>query len=88
MHGSLHARADILKPATGGRWDPIEVKSSSKVEEEHIPDVAFQKQVYEGASIRIHRSYVMHVDTSYVRSGQVDADEGGEKCFDLTDQAF
>jgi hypothetical protein len=72
VHGSLHARADILKPAANGRWDLLEVKSSSKVKEEHIPDVAFQKQVYEGAGIPINRCYVMHVDTSYVRDGEVD----------------
>jgi hypothetical protein len=75
VHGRLHARADILKPAANGRWDLIEVKSSSKVKEEHIPDVAFQKQVYEGAGIRIHKCYVMHVDTSYVRDGELDPEE-------------
>jgi hypothetical protein len=73
VHGQLHARADILKPAANGQWDLIEVKSSSKVkEDEHIPDVAFQKLVYEGAGISIRRCYVMHVDTSYVRNGEVD----------------
>jgi len=85
VHGSLHARADILKPAANGRWDLIEVKSSSKVKEEHIPDVAFQKQVYEGAGIRIHRCYVMHVDTSYVRNGEVDP-EGLLQRTEVTDE--
>ncbi|MGA2260032.1 MAG: DUF2779 domain-containing protein [Acidobacteriota bacterium] len=85
VHGRLHARADILKPAANGRWDLIEVKSSSKVKEEHIPDVAFQKQVYEGAGIRIHRCYLMHVDTSYVRDGEVDP-EGLLQRTEVTDE--
>ncbi len=85
VHGSLHARADILEPAANGRWDLIEVKSSSKVKDEHIPDVAFQKQVYEGAGVRIRRSYVMHVDTSYVRSGEVDP-EGLLQRTEVTDE--
>jgi hypothetical protein len=70
VNGSLYARADILKPAANGSWDLIEVKSSGKVKEGHIPDVAFQRQVYEGAGIRIKRCYVMHVDTSYTRDDE------------------
>jgi len=41
QYGSTHARADILNPSAGGKWDLIEVKSSSKVKDEHLPDVAF-----------------------------------------------
>ena len=85
VHGSLHARADILKPAPNGRWDLIEVKSSSKVKDEHIFDVAFQKQVYEGAGIRIQQCHVMHVDTSYIRKGEVDP-EGLLQRSEVTDE--
>jgi len=73
QHGETHARADILQPAAGGRWDLIEVKSSSAVKEEHLHDVAFQQYVYQGAGLRIGRCYVMHVDKSYVRQGMVEA---------------
>ena len=72
QHGSLYARPDILKPAPGGLWDLIEVKSSSKVKNDHIPDVAFQKHVYEKSGVRIRRCFVMHVDTSYVRKGALE----------------
>jgi hypothetical protein len=72
--GSTHARADILNPAAGGKWDLIEVKSSSGVKEAHLPDVAFQKHVYEGAGIRIGRCFVMHVDKTYVRKGELDVE--------------
>jgi hypothetical protein len=75
QHAKLHARADILNPSTGGKWDLIEVKSSSKVKEEHLPDVAFQRHLYERAGIRINRCFLMHVDMSYVRSGSLNANK-------------
>ncbi len=73
QHGMTHARADILNPAADGKWDLIEVKSSTQVKEEHLDDVAFQKHLYEAAGIRIGRCFVMHVDRSYVRRGEPDA---------------
>jgi hypothetical protein len=72
-HGDAHARADILKPSTGGGWELIEVKSSARVKEEHHHDVAFQKHVYAGAGISIRRCFVMCVDTAYVRKGELEA---------------
>lgn len=72
QHGRTHARADILNPAAGGRWDLIEVKSSTEVKEDHLYDVAFQKHVYEGAGIRVGRCFVMLVDKTYVRRGGLD----------------
>lgn len=72
QHGKTHARADILNPAARGRWDLIEVKSSTAVKEEHLDDVAFQKHVYEGAGVSIGRCFVMHVDKTYVREGELD----------------
>ena len=72
QHGKTHARADILNPASNGRWDLIEVKSSTEVKEEHLDDVAFQKHVYNAAGIHIRRCFVMHVDKTYVRKGELD----------------
>ncbi len=72
QHRLTHARADILAPSSNGRWDLIEVKSSTGVKEEHLDDVAFQKHVYNAAGIRIGRCFVMHVDKGYVRRGEPD----------------
>jgi hypothetical protein len=74
QYGQTHARADILVPSIRGKWDLVEVKSSSKAKEEHLGDIAFQKYVYEGAGIRIGRSSVMHINRNYVRRGEVEAD--------------
>jgi hypothetical protein len=79
--GKLHARADVLNPSTGGKWDLIEVKSSSKVKEEHLPDLAFQRHLYEEAGVRINRCFLMHVDMSYVRRGKINE----KRLFDCED---
>ncbi len=81
QYGRTHARADILTPSAGGRWDLIEVKSSGAVKEDHVHDVAFQKHVYNSAGVRIGRCFVMHVDKTYVRKGKLDV----EKLFQRTD---
>jgi hypothetical protein len=70
-HGGGYARADILVPASGGRWDLIEVKSSNKVKEHYYYDVALQKYVYDGAGIPIRRCYLMHLNGRYVRRGDI-----------------
>lgn len=71
-HGRTHARADILNPSAGGKWDLIEVKSSTEVKPEHLQDVAFQKSVYEGSEIVVDRCFLMLVDKTYVRRGDLE----------------
>jgi hypothetical protein len=69
---STYAIADILAPACNGTWDIIEVKSSTDVKEEHIPDVAFQKYVYEGAGLKINKCFLMHIDNTYIKNGPIE----------------
>ena len=66
------ARVDVLNPVRGGKWDIIEVKSSTGVKDHYIDDVAFQRYCYEGAGIPIRRCYLMHINNEYVRDGEVD----------------
>lgn len=66
-------RADILKKNIDGTWDIIEVKSSTKVKEIHIQDISVQKYVLEGAGFKIRKSFLMHINSKYVRDGDVDA---------------
>ena len=49
VHKQAYALADILNPVEKNAWDLIEIKSSTKVKDEHYGDVAFQKYTYEGA---------------------------------------
>jgi hypothetical protein len=66
------ARADILVPIKDGLYDIIEVKSDTEVKDEHIPDVSFQKRVFEKCGYKIHQVFIMHADNSYVFDGSID----------------
>ncbi len=67
---NLFSRADILKPV-GKKYDLIEVKSSTKVEEINLHDLSFQKYVYEKAGIKIRKCYLMHINNKYIRKGKL-----------------
>jgi len=71
-HDGAFTRADVLNPVGKRKWDVIEVKSASKVKNEHLEDVAFQRHVYEGAGLAVRRCYLALIDTGYVRDGEVD----------------
>lgn len=65
------ARADILRPVGSDEWDLVEVKSSTKVADPYLDDVAIQRYCYSGAGIRIRRCVIMHVNKLYVKAGPV-----------------
>lgn len=67
-----YALADILEPVSKNRWNLIEVKSSTSIKDHHLYDVAFQKHIYEGAGIKIHRCYLMHINNQYVKKGEIE----------------
>jgi hypothetical protein len=70
-----YARVDILNPADDDAWDIIEVKSSTSVKDVHIADLAFQSFVYAGAGLKIRRCFLMHINSDYVRQGDLDPHE-------------
>jgi hypothetical protein len=72
FHGG-YARTDILVPVTGGAWDLIEVKSTTKLKEEvHLPDIAFQAFVLAGAGIKIRKCFLAHINNEFIRCGAID----------------
>ncbi len=78
-------RADILRKGKDG-WELYEVKSASEVKPHFPADVAIQYFVLTGAGIPLRRAFLVHIDTSYVRRGEIDP----QKLFatvDLTDEA-
>lgn len=78
----LYARADIvLKNAETGLYDIYEVKSTSSVKAEHLPDLAFQKIAFEGAGYKVGRTFLVHLNSEYVRDGVIDP----EKLLTVTD---
>lgn len=73
--GGVRIRADILAKSGGG-WEMIEVKSSTSVKDEHVPDAAVQLVTLQRAGVSVERVSVAHVNTGYVyRGGAYAADE-------------
>ena len=57
----LLVKVDILKQTESG-WHLIEVKSSTSVKDEHLPDVAFQWFVLQQAGLAVTQASVMHLN--------------------------
>jgi len=70
--GGIFAMADILVKNTDA-WDMYEVKASTEVKEVHLDDVAVQWHAL-SQSITLNRAYVIHIDNSYVRHGELDVE--------------
>jgi len=68
-------RPDILVRGSDNTWDMYEVKSSSKVKDVHLPDVAVQRYVLENCGIKLRSVNVVCVNSGYVRHGGVDPTE-------------
>lgn len=63
--GDLAVIADILR-RRGQAYELIEVKASTQVKDEHIPDAAFQALVLRGAGIPVSAVFIGHVDNRFV----------------------
>ena len=68
-HDDIRIRADILARTGDGRFDLIEVKSSTQIKEEYIPDVAVQLYVLNGCGVPVRRACLGHVNRAYVYPG-------------------
>jgi len=71
MSEDLYARGDILVPVNKNSWDIIEVKGSTKVKDNHIHDVSFQKYVYEKAGLKIRKCFLLHLNSDFLKKGKV-----------------
>lgn len=67
-------RVDILEriwdaDSIGSTWRLIEVKSSTRVKDVHLDDLAIQRHVLIGAGLEISGTCLMHIDTRYLYAG-------------------
>ena len=70
VHQGLFARADVIERLPGGRWRLIEVKSTTRLKDVFVLDVAFQLCVLRGAGLDVRDAAVMTLDRSYVYDGK------------------
>ncbi|PIQ66228.1 MAG: hypothetical protein COV96_02710 [Candidatus Zambryskibacteria bacterium CG11_big_fil_rev_8_21_14_0_20_42_18] len=86
---NLTAIFDVLErvdpPAGGNTFNLYEIKSSTSVKPEHIPDLAFQTIVLEKGGLTIQDMYVLHVNNEYVKNGPIDP-KGITKISKVTDE--
>ncbi len=64
-------RVDILQRAADaeGTWRLVEVKSSTRAKEVHLPDLAIQAHVLENAGIKLGGVALMYLNTDYIYKG-------------------
>lgn len=68
---NLFCAVDILR-RNGDGWDIIEVKSSTHIKDIYYHDMAFQCYVLRGNGLKIKGVYNLHINTDYVREGDLD----------------
>ena len=72
-HDGLTCIVDILERCDDGTYNLHEIKSGTRVKDDYIYDLAFQKHVLTGCGIKIKNIFVIYADTSYIRDGNIDA---------------
>lgn len=83
----IRSRVDILARTDNGEFELIEVKSTASVKKDvHIPDVAIQMYMTEGAGIPIRGAHLMHINRDYVYPGGDYDPEGLFTVADVTDE--
>lgn len=63
---------DVLQKNHDGKYNLIEIKSSSRAKPEHTYDLAFQTLVLQKYGLEIDKISVIHANTDYVREGDID----------------
>jgi predicted RecB family nuclease len=78
LHDGVLIRVDVLErvPSESGepvRWRLIEVKSSTRIKDVHLDDLAIQSHVLLGAGLPLAAVCLMHINTGYVyKDGEID----------------
>lgn len=81
FHSGVLIRADVLERVLTAEgqpcgWRLIEVKSSTKVKDVHLEDLAVQSEVILGAGLTLVSVCLMHINTAYLyRNGAIDLRE-------------
>ncbi len=79
-------KTDILHKGEDG-WEIYEVKSTSGQKDEHIYDIALQFYVLKNNGLEIKRAYLIHIDTDYIRWGELEIEKLFKKV-DLTKEVI
>lgn len=70
----LYVRSDILEP-DNQNWNLYEIKATSEVKPQHLPDLAFQKYLLEKLNIKINKCFIIHLNKEYIKNGEINPKE-------------
>jgi predicted RecB family nuclease len=62
----LRVRCDVIQKHTDNTWKIVEVKSSLKVKEEHLPDLAFQHHVLSKLGVPVAGLEILHINSECI----------------------
>ena len=71
---AIFVKADILV-RDGDGWQLYEVKMGTSVKPVNLDDVAIQHYVMNGCGLKITKSYLVHINTDYIRKGAIDVQQ-------------
>ncbi|MCK4621399.1 MAG: DUF2779 domain-containing protein [Desulfuromonadales bacterium] len=71
---AIFVKVDILV-RDGAAWQIHEVKMGTGVKEVNLDDVAVQHYVLNGCGLSVSKSFLVHIDNSYVRQGAIEVDK-------------
>lgn len=71
IHQDCYAAVDVLVWETDG-WTIYEVKASTQVKDEHIPDLAFQMYIVSGSGLKVNVTNLVTLNGAYERLGDLD----------------
>jgi hypothetical protein len=72
VHDGVFVRVDALERLPDGRWRVNEVKSSTRIKDEHLEDLALQVYVLAGNGLELADAYLIFTNHKYERGEEVD----------------
>lgn len=73
--GEYNCLPDVVDVVGDKKIDLYEIKSSTRVKEEHLYDLAFQRAVIEANGLTVRKVFVIYVNNTYVRHGEINPKE-------------
>lgn len=75
LANSVYSRIDIFHPVNENEWDIFEVKSSTRLKDEYIDEVSYQKYCCEQAGLKIRNSIVVYLSKEYIKDGDINPED-------------
>src|SRR5690348_2830794 len=72
VYDGVLVRVDALERLPDGRWRVNEVKSSTRIKDEHLEDLALQVYVLAGNDLELADAYLIFTNDKYERGEEVD----------------